>query len=189
MNDLTVIAPEGYDLDHPWTRQPCDQERQWRGFLAFRDGSRPRTLLDVARATGEPLRELRKWYVENGWELRVLTYDQWVDVNRSQQVAAIIGEDAATRAARHIALLRGMQEIVGATVRDWLRRVSVGEIVIEHPREVIRAIKDMVTLERLVAGETTSHENHSGKISLGGLSVEELETLKALQDKASSGSG
>ena len=178
-----MMVSEAYDAEHPWTRQPCDHERAWRAFLAYRDGFHPRSVMEAAKATGESLRTLRQWYLEFGWELRVVAYDQWFDMNRSKQVAMIVGEDAAERAARHIGLLRGMQEIVGATVRDWMRRVSLGEVVIDNPREVIRAIKDMVTLERLIAGETTANTKVSGNINLGQLSIDELETLKALQGK------
>ncbi len=173
-----------YDEEHPWTRQPCDDDRKWRAFVCYRDGVLPRTLLSCAQATGESPRELGVWCKEDQWELRVAEYDRWLDLQRSSQVSAILGEDAIARAGRHIALLRGMQEVVGASVRDWLRRVSMGEVIVQNPRDVVRAIKDMVTLERLVHGQTTSNVQLSGSVDLGKLSLDELETLRALQAKA-----
>lgn len=175
---------EGYDIEHPWTRQPCDDERAWRAFVVFRDGLQPRSLLDVVKATGDPLRVAKQWHDDNAWELRVVAFDQYLDNARTKQVAMVTGEDARLRAARHLHLLQDVQDVVAATLADWKRRVAYGEVVIDNPREVVRAIKEMVTLERLIAGEVTERTESHTKSDLTRLSVDELEALKRLQEKA-----
>lgn len=181
--DLTL----DYDEEHPWTRQPCDNEQSWAAFVVYRDSPPPRYLRDVSAITGANTRTLRTWCEEDGWELRVAAYDRWLDEVRSNQVAAIVGEDAMARAARHIGLLRGMQEIAAATVADWVRRVRKGEVIVDSPRDLAKIAKDAIMLERLVYGESTVNASISTSRDLSRLSLEELEQLRALEAKAEGG--
>lgn len=175
-----------YDIEHPWTRQPCDDDEKWRAFVCFRDGPLPRNLVDTAKLLGYPTATLAVWADEDAWQDRAHFYDRHLDVQKAAMVGRVLGEDASERAGRHIALLRGMQEVVGASVRDWLHRVAKGEIVVNRPQDVIKAIKEMVTLERLVHGETTANIRTNTTFDLGKLSLEELDALQQLEAKAAS---
>lgn len=171
-----------YDVEHPWTRQPFDHEKAWSAFVVFRDSVSPRSLLTVAKATGNSIAELKDWSINFGWNERVNVYDRWLDIRRSEQVSALINEDALERATRHIAHLRQVQSLIEASLNDWIRQsVLTGRSVIEKPKDAMIMLKQCIELERMIAGEASNSSGlEESELDLGKLSIDQLDTLREL---------
>jgi len=171
-----------YDPEHPWHRQPCDTEFSWPIFQAYRDLPRPRCLTALAEATGKAIATIRSWYEKHGWALRVAAWDDHLDRKLQAVVIDVLEEDAKARARRHIGLLLDLEELVTKAAKEWLKRAETGEKLRWTPRELTQMTKTTIELQRLIYGETTAnvHNTHD----LGQLTLEELQTLRALQLKA-----
>jgi len=171
-----------YDAEHPWYRQPCDTEFSWPMFQAFRDLPRPRCLTALAEATGKAIGTLRAWHREHGWGLRVAAWDDHLDRKLQATVIDVLEEDARDRAKRHIALLLDLEALAVKAAEECLERADKGEKLRWSPREIVQMTKATIELQRLIYGETTAnvHNTHD----LGALTLEELDTMRALQLKA-----
>ena len=183
-----IPLPDVYNVDTPWTRQPCDTDKRWRAFVHYRDMDPPRSLRKTAEELGKSLSQLRSWCWQDGWSNRCAEYDRWLDMRRTAAIVAVLEEDGRTRGARHVKLLRDMQDAAAHVVRGWLKRIADNPQAMLHefsPKDVTQMVKAAITLERLVHGESTQNVDTKHGFDLSRLSVEELDTMRMLEAKAS----
>lgn len=179
-----------YNLEQPWIRQPCDTEKRWSAFLAYRDQVPPRTI-DGAREAIEAVtghlytaRLFELYSREGGWPDRCADFDAYIDSQRVQVMQDVLAEDARAVANRHASVARDAIEVAHSVVRQWLGTIADGGRVEGwNPGHVRGMLKDMIILERLVRGEATERVEH-GLVDLSLLSVSELEELRGLEAKA-----
>lgn len=186
---MGAIIPTAYDIDKPWERQPCDTEARWRAFHAYRDQEPPRslralcTLLGLSHVAGR--NRFSTWSTEDGWPERCFAYDRYLDARRVELIVDVLAEDAREVANRHAGIARDAIECAHSVVRGWLVRLQANEPLEGWtPTEVRGMLKDMVTLERLVRGEATERVDHSIGFDLSRLSVDEIEIMRLLEEKA-----
>lgn len=188
---LAEPAAAEFDFERPWTRQPFDTDNRWRAFVAYRESPLPRSIRRTSEIladpmTGEPfdVRTLERWSSENAWPERVAEFDRYLDAQRVAATVAVLNEDARTTAAFHADLLRKAQHAAASVVNDWLERLARGERLDGwSPGDVRGLLKDTITLERLVRGQATERVEH-GVLDLSALTIDEIETLRALEAKA-----
>lgn len=179
------MGVSAYNLQEPWTRQPFDTDLTWVWFQLFLTLPRPRSL-SALRGADCPLtlRQLQILDFEDGWTARVVAWDQHLDALRFQTIEEVTKEDARARAERQAKIARKMTRL-GELELDKLLAVvekphtGAGMIA---PRDATRMIVMGIRTERLVLGETTE-KTESGP-DLSGLTIEELRTLRVMQEKA-----
>lgn len=182
------LLPTVYDLDRPWVRQPCDTDKRWVAFVAYRNQKQPRSIRGALEAAGRPQtdqRTLERWSADDGWRERCVAFDRYLDDHHVAAVVDVLAEDARVVAARHVQLLHDAQEAAASIVHEWLERIEQGERLEGwSPGEVRGMIKDMLTLERLVRGEATERVEHGIGFDLSRLTLAEVETMRLLEAKA-----
>jgi len=189
---LREPAAVEFDVDRPWSRQPFDTERRWRAFVTYRELPPPRSIRRCSEAladpaTGKPfdVRTLEQWSGENAWPERCLEYDRHLDAERVKATASILAEDARTTAAFHAELLRKLQLAAAAKAEQYLDRIATGDKLDEWTVADVRGIvKDCITLERLVRGQATERVDVNAGANLSALTLEEIEQLQRLYEKA-----
>jgi hypothetical protein len=178
--------PTEYDLDQPWNRQPCDTEARWRAFLAYRDQPSPRSLRGASEALdGYDERTLRRYADADAWFERCAAFDRYLDEARVEAVVDVLAESARDTAARHAKIAQDAAQAARSVVDGWLERLARGERLDGwSPNDVRGMLKDMITLERLVRGEATERVHHGVEFDLSRLSLDEIETMRAIEAKA-----
>lgn len=179
------VAIREYNPAEPWVRQPCDTDLSWDLFQAFLALPTPRRLVDlVKRASGHGLSwaRLQELAWEDGWGIRAECWDSHLDRLRVETIEQVTREDARARAERQGALARKLQRL-GELEADKLLKASQGSDMpgLLLPRDMIRAITLGVRTERLALGESTEKVDTGPDLS--GLSVDELRTMRALQER------
>lgn len=178
-------APTAYDLAVPWNRQPCDTDKRWRAFVAYRDLDPPRSLAALARRLGMAhAGRLEAWCKSDGWRERCLEFDRHVDSKRVAVIVDALAEDARAVAAEHIGALRMAREAAMSVVAQWHERIAAGDVPDMSPADVRGILKDTITLERLIRGESTERVDHRVGFDLSKLTTGEIEELRALEEKA-----
>jgi hypothetical protein len=178
-------SPVVYDMLRPWTRQPCDDAGRWRAFVRYRDGAFPRSFGVTAAALALSVQAVSAWAHADAWEERCLAYDRHLDSLRCRAVEDVLVESAREVATRHAGILRDAAECAHSVVRTWLARLAAGDALEGwSPSDVRGMLRDMITLERLVRGEATERVEHGVGIDLSRLSIDEIETMRAIEIKA-----
>ena len=177
--------PLEYDEARPWVRQPCDTNTRWAAFLTYREQSPPRSLSRLARESGRDRSRLQEWSSAYSWPERSAAYDRHLDAARVSAVVDALSEDARAVASRHAAVLRDAQIAAASVVKSWLNKLANGESLDGWtPNDVRGMLRDLIQLERLVRGEATARVEVGVGFDLTRLSVEEIETMRALEAKA-----
>ena len=148
----------------------------------------PRSLTRLAEACNVSANLFHRWSADDGWGARVFEFDRWCDAQRVATMLDVMNEDARERGARHVGLLRDMQDAAAHVVHAWLRRIRDNPEAVLHefsPNDVSRMVKVAITLERLVHGESTANVDNRHAFDLSRLSIDEIETMRALEAKAS----
>lgn len=183
-----VGRPQRYDLDHPWNRQPFEDDREWSLFQEFLHVGAPRNsaLQALARRLGTSVNYLEELSHSNGWKARVHAWEAHLDALRTRTVERLVEETAAQRAQRHMGPA-GL--LIDAATREahkllQLAMTAEGPGVLA-PRDIARFLDIGVKLQRLCAGDIDPAKNHT--VNVSALSVDELRALQDLQAKAGTG--
>ncbi len=181
------MIPTEYNVAEAWTRQPCDTDARWRVFQGYRDMALPRSLARLAVSLSAQPSTIESWSWQDGWVARCFEFDRWIDSVRVETMLELMNEDARARGARHVSLLRDMQEGAAIAARAWLAefRNEPTKALQWSPNEIARMVKTAITLERLVHGESTENVDNKHGFDLSRLSIEEIETMRVLEAKAS----
>jgi len=162
-----------------WDRLPTEDDTQWGAFRNYRDMLPPRRIKD---ASIKSTATLSAWYNQFNWAARVLAYDQHLDQMRRAEREALIKADARERAARHLSLVHGVQDVLDRELAKLAADSTASEAWgLLKVGEFTALMESAIKLERLVRGETT--ENVGVKRDLSKLSLDELRTLRDLEKK------
>jgi hypothetical protein len=176
--------PEAYDCDHPWCRQPCDDEQSWHMFRKYLESSIPRCLEKLSRSTGIPAGHLRRWATNGAWVLRAQSFDNWIHQQWQSRVETGIVETADTYVDRHGRLLSMGCELLERELQKYLDvSRETDRIGLLRPEHLSQIANTFVKLERLHHDQST--ENVAvAELDLSQLSLDELKELRRLNRKA-----
>ena len=175
------------DVGQPWARQPRESDQQYAWFLAYRDSAypkglegpfNPRNVEAVAEELGFPPRALAGTADSFAWSWRAHAFDRAVDERRFD--AELSALDRAR--AQHTKVLGEAFEIVRNEIVK-LKRMAEGEAPALKPKEALAFMEKVITMQRLLAGEHTSHVKVDGP-DYGNLSDDEIAAMRALVDKS-----
>ncbi len=183
---------QSFNLEQPWTRQPFDTDLAWFLFQEYLTLPIPRRLSDLTRRPGGcPISwaQLETLAWEDGWKDRAAAWDRHLDALRLQTVEQVVKEDAAQRAARQGRVGKKLQTLAELELDKLIALASRkdGMPGVIQARDVIRAAGIGVRIERLALGDST--EKIETGPNLADFSVEELERLRELQEKAGKPAG
>ena len=180
-----------YDPDRPWTRQPCDTDQDWPIFQDYlaRRPPRPTSFRKLARAWGVGWTGLETTAGANGWAERARAWDAHLDGLRLDTAERYMVETGEEIAERHLEPVRKMIALGHRELAKYLAASESGEMPgLLTPAQVALFIRTGATLERLIMGESTAKVEVSGQApDLSALSLEELRTLRDIQEKATRG--
>lgn len=166
----------------PWERQAGETEKAYLAFCQYRDTPQgERSVRQLAAKAGVRSKVWHGWSSKYSWVARAAAWDDWLDSLRRRET-----ENAVKRAARrHIRLSRQLQELAGVELVKLADRSEKGDVPVMRARDIPRALDVSVKLERLAMGEAT--DRVEGKLDFSKLSMDELQELKALMNKAKKG--
>lgn len=178
-------------MPRPWERNATENDVQWNCFKRFRDvgcmngdtpGRRIKTV--IAQAERVDYKEMSKWSLEHGWKERATLYDMHLDSISLEATEKNIRD----MNKRHIRQARLLQRFAGTEMGKLAAKAEErthDPVDDAKPADVARIMETGAKLERLSSGESTEHTQTSTGMDLSKLSIEELKTLKLLQEKAS----
>ena len=167
----------------PWDRRDDEHEESFHAFTVFRDLGVQRTCSQVAGVTGRCLRSVHEFSRRYDWVTRVGAWDRRVDQAKTR------GELTAIERmhARHAHLALKLQDLTAVEMERYERRARArlarddDRDDIENTRSMAATLAEAAKLERTARGEVT--ERVEAKINLSGLTLEELQQLKAIRAK------
>ena len=167
---------------NPWERQPCDTEKSFAGFVAYRDLGPDRSITKAVAAMGKKPNykaPLEAWCAKHFWRKRCSAWDTYNDtVNLEAQIEA---RRAASRdmVERHLKLSTHLQRLASIELMRWIHKIGgdrdnpdlQAEPVL-IPQHIQSLLDYAIKLERLNRNEPESITESRDKA----LSQEELET-------------
>lgn len=201
---VPFVAPE-----HPWDRQPGENDRAWAAFVKYRDDGIERSQARVAKHFGKSIENYGMLSTRWDWVARVSAYEAWRD--RQLRMAEI--EEAKAMRRRHIEFAMSFQgaaalalnKIIAAEqkpLRDANGQVVYGEDgkplpgpLTLKPSEVKELADLGLRIERLNRGEPGEIEDvrisaaPAPSADYSALTLEELRVLRELTRKARGGLG
>lgn len=160
-----------YDYEHPWFRQPCDDDESYVVFQEY--------LLSQDRPRRPPGPRYRVAYEMGAWRQRALAYDDALNAKRLAKV-----EDVTLHMTeRHAALGLRFQTLAARELAK-LDRASAkdGDLPAIREGTVYRYAEVGIRIEREAAAMPSAPP--VSELDLGRLSVDELRTLRELTEKA-----
>lgn len=169
-----------------WDRQDAESEQSWKGFQAYRDGSRPRQLEDVARTLRIPLHKIIDLCNQNEWRQRVLEFDRWIDDNLQEQHLAVLQENQRDVTIRHLKLIRTAAELAASDLSKLLATSKESEQpAVNKPADLIKLMEAAVKLDRLERGQATEILQAGAPVlDLSDFTPDELRAFEYLAAKA-----
>ncbi len=158
-----------FDADRPWCQQPCDTPSSFSAFEHYLALEPPRALSKLAALWA--LDDLVRWRDECAWIERAFA----IDAGRRT-----VGE----RDGRHLAIVQDTAELVTLEVRKLLRKAEAHDEPVLEVKELVKLMKDVVTLERLITGGSTENVAVAAEFDLSRLTMDEIETMRMLEEKA-----
>lgn len=165
--------PTEWNLDVPWSRQPCDTEDAWRAFTIWLLLPPPGDTETLAQATGYPPALIDRWRTEGHWDLRGKAYRRGGKVQDAQylqgQYMAALGGILVSISLAEAAKYRRMSAEAEAPIMstlDWIRTLRAGAQFHKEAQELPQTPSD------------------AGDFDESNLTAEELEQLSALLGKA-----
>jgi len=180
MPDDKLVTAQSAELVLAWERQASEDDEAWKAFQSYRDQTPPRRIIHAAVKRTEKLSE---WYNAFAWAERVAAYDRHLDALRRQTREAILKETEKERAARQLGQLKMVQDIIDIELAKLWRDAKATEAFgLIKPNDLNKLLANVITLERLVRGQSTENVAHA-HVNLDALSPDELRQLRALQQK------
>jgi hypothetical protein len=163
-----------------WERQPSEDDEAWKAFQSYRDQTPPRRAHQAAVKRTEML---SRWYNDHAWAERVAAYDRHLDAIRRETREALLKEDERDRAARQLAHIKGMQDIVDLEIaklsRDARSTEAFGLVKVS---ELNKLMSNIIQCERLIRGQSTENVGVLDA-DLENLTPDELRQLSELRKK------
>lgn len=143
-----------------------------------------RTIAQLSRRSGCKVSAAKLYDLahDGWWQARAAYWDDHLEAKRVEAIEVAIEEDAKAVAKRHGRLLRTLARFTEREAEKYENESAKFDMPSLSPRELIRYADTTIKLERLLMGEVT--ERVETQPNLDNLSLDELRTMKALQEKA-----
>lgn len=162
-----------------WERQEDETDESWAAFRNYRDMLPPRRFRSAA---ARDVTTLQRWYNDFRWKARALAYDRWADKCRLDERAAILKQGEEERTARQLGVLLDAEDLAASELRKLLAVANENQGAgLIKPTDLVKLLELSVKYQRLLRGEATERVDTGPDMSK--LSLEELEILKALEEK------
>lgn len=162
-----------------WERQDNEPDEAWSAFRNFRDMLPPRRIRSAAPKDSSIL---QRWASEWRWRERALAYDRHIDAQVVEERASVLKQNEEHRVAKQLSILLDAEDLAGSELRKLLAAASQGEGVgLLKPSDVVKILETSIKYQRLIRGEATERVETAQDLSR--LSIQELELLKALEEK------
>lgn len=106
---------------HPWERQIGETGLAYKLFSVYRDFGADREIKDVAKAAGRSMQKIRQMSNNNQWDIRVDSYDDYLDVKRQK-------------------------ELQSAILEARIRHHRLGKVILDVAKEGIESLRSMGSL-------------------------------------------
>lgn len=175
-----------------WSRLATETDQGWAYFLHFRNMAYPdgplgrfqaREIKSMALALGVSPETLYTYSGAFLWADRAGAYDRAID---AAKVAADQSEVVRMR-SRHVRLLEKARLVAESELDKMARRSANPDVSVVSAKEVKDLLEFVIKTERLMAGEATERVDVNGAWDLDKLTLEELEALEAIRNRASGG--
>lgn len=138
----------------PWEPLPDESPEAAEAFIAYRDMGNERTTRGVAQQLSKSGQLIRRWSSQHGWVQRVALYDLELDRKRRKAAEA----ELESMAKRHAQIAAAATMKVAARVQS----MNPDEI---PASQVGTTLRQLVDVERLSRGASTSHVEVSGGLT------------------------
>jgi hypothetical protein len=135
---------------YPWSILPGESETYYAHFLAYLHMIPPRNLRILGEARGRDYSTMRNHSKKFKWTKRVRAYDEW----EVQQIAETDIEEKTRLRREHLRALEKARLIAEHRMAEIME--DPDQLREMPPRDVLAFLKESVTLERLITGESTS---------------------------------
>lgn len=164
-----------------WERRDNESAAAFAGFVQYRDMGPERSLAKVGRLMGKQKPNLERWSAKFEWVKRAQAWDDMLDARRVKAAQRAIDQ----MKARHLKFADALQGISATELNKLVTKAQSQKDAVLSVDQLLRFLRDGTTMERLNRGEPGDiSEVHAQGIDLSNLSMDELENLKALQEKA-----
>lgn len=162
----------------PWERLPDEPDEAWEAFASYRDQDPPRQ----ARHLTIPMAQRIQWYQKYRWGDRCAILDDHLRTVVQNEKGKFLRETVQEIGAKHMMLLSDARALAKREVEKLLESSKARELEVMKPNDLTRLVSEVVKLDRLVRGETTSNDAQT-ELDLSDLSTEELRQWQALAAK------
>lgn len=154
-----------------WDRQPDENDKAWRAFVAYRDAGLHRRYQDSQL----PFADTAKLAAAHGWAERVRAFDTWAEKIRQDERERTIRavEAKITQEATETACM-AIQVAANSLRAALLRQAESPTAEVIDPKLAIKLLSDGVKTLNLVQGKPTDNL----QISLADLTPEEIALLR-----------
>lgn len=163
-----------------WERQTGEPDDAWAAFQRYRDMAAPRNMRYAAVVSQA---KILSWANEWRWQERATAYDRHTDALRRAEREEMLRQDAQERTAKDIATLRGAEELLDNELKKMLAESHASEMSLAKVSDLTKLLDKVITLRRLVHGESTENVSVSTEFDLSNLSIDELRKWRELQAK------
>ncbi len=177
---MTTPSPELL----PWERLEDEPEDAWDAFRRFRDMSTPRQVKYAATVQASTI---FAWAGEWRWQERVSAYDRHTDGIRRAQREETLKQSEEDRMVAAIAMLAGAEELFNRELQKWIAESYASDMSHAKLSDLTKLMNSVITMRRLVHGESTENVAHTGDFDLSKLSLDELRKWRELQAKVLKG--
>lgn len=172
-----VPAEETMPGKTPWSILPGESETYYAHFLAYLHQIPPRNLRILGEVRGRDYQTMRNYSKKFKWTRRVRAYDAW----EAEQIAETEIEEKKRLRREHLRALEKARLIAEHRMAGILEDPEQLETI--PPRDVLAFLKESVTLERLITGESTSRTEVTETVNLEEYTDDELNDLEKLHKK------
>ena len=165
----------------PWDKQPREGVREYAAFRSYLDQQEPRSITRCHDSQG--LR-IPPWMAHHfmytwDWRARVVAYDAHVNrvMEEEREMQAKYG--ASQLAARHMSVLKMALDIAEAEfAKLHAQTMAHPDYPTLRPGVLLQLMERVVTLQRLVLGETTQKIEVTEEYDFSKLDLDEARTLR-----------
>lgn len=163
-----------------WERQDGEPEEAWDAFCRYRDMHPPRRIEWAAPKSNTIL---FGWANEWRWHERTVAYDRHTDAIRRAEKEAMLKQSENDRMASALKILAGMEDLFERELKKLLAESYASDMSIAKINDLTKLSNNIITMRRLVHGESTENVHTSSEFDLSKLSLDELRKFKELQSK------
>jgi hypothetical protein len=149
---------------NPWDRQVCDTTKSYSAFCVYRDMGSQRSLPKAGQKADLNARVLAGWCMRFGWVDRCSSYDEYCEAQRLAAIQVEMKKSNEEDAKLTLQIIRDAKAIVAHDMAVLRRQADDDDNeAVLNQRGMSDMMHKVVTLERLVKGESTETVEETGK--------------------------